>query len=216
LEENFKKREKIGKKSEALKKISKRPPSSNSNFNTNNMNLLDYSSKNFIVTEYNMNVPNNKSNNIYHLIQKNKNKNYINIPKRLQNSNEVDKKIEKKISFLKTYNNNSSNINKNNNNYKDINDDRPQNRVINYENGDISITNQIRKLNINNPKIVKNSFDLSIPNLSTKSKNNNSYSNNNKFIRPRNSTPQNDGNNVIINNHYLNFELFMLFKLSII
>ncbi len=65
------------------------------------MNLLDYSSKNFIVTEYNMNVPNNKSNNIYHLIQKNKNKNYINIPKRLQNSNEVDKKIEKKNFIFK-------------------------------------------------------------------------------------------------------------------
>ncbi len=173
------------KKSEALLKISKRPPSAasiNHNISVPNKN------KNM-----NKNINNQQANKI-------SDKNFFK-NQNLPNKTETEKKLEKKISLLLSANTNNytnSKLNKvslkpnNSNGYQEL----ASKKAI--QNQTPSIGNNTTRLNLNNPRIVKNSFDLSIPSTcsinSSKSK-----TNSNRFLRSTNNTPVNttDGKNVI-------------------
>lgn len=178
------------KKSEALIKISKRPPTPLTN------NIIPYSDKNKIS---NKPLNNNQATKI-------SNKDFFN-KANLLNKTETEKKLEKKISLLLSANTNNyvnNKINKLNSKPNNIIDNQQigNKKAINTPIGNY-LNSNIYRLNLNNPKIIKNSFDLSIPNNST-TNSTKSKTNSNKFSKSINSTPNNssNGKNVI-------FDLFL-------
>ena len=169
------------KKSEALIKISKRPPSALTNNNILNPN----NNKNYIK------LINNQQQ------AKITDKNYFNDPSLLDKT-ETEKKLEKKISLLISANTNNyikSKLNKINLKLHNSND---LHGLASKKATQTSMGNNTNRLNLNNPKIVKDSFDLSLrnnsSNNSTKSK-----TNSNNFSKSINSTQVNssNGKNVI-------------------
>lgn len=168
------------KKSEALKKICKRPPTA---LTQNSIPKL--SSKNYNPIKVTSNNQASKTIN-----------NFLNNP--VLKKSDVEKKIEKKISLLSNSNtNNNINNKKNKINAKSSSQELSDKKEIlnpikNF------INSKLNNLNLNNPRIIKKSFDLSIPSNSTINSTK-SKTNSNKFSKSINSTPVNgfNGNNVI-------------------
>lgn len=98
----------------------------------------------------------------------------------------MEKILEKKNTLIGAYTNNYIKNSTKNFNEKEENKHNKKPTSL-YLMGN-SLSNQLKKININNPKLIKNSFDLSIPNNTLNSTRNKS---NIKFARTRNNTPQN-------------------------
>ena len=177
------------KKSEALMKISKRPP-------------VD-------LTQKNISNPNKKKIEYKQTINPTKIlfRNFLNNPV-LLNKTETEKKLEKKISSLlnantnNSINNKANKINLKSNNSNDFQGSR-NNKNIKTSIGNY-LNNKLDKLNLNNPNIMKHSFDLSIPNNSTMNSTK-SKTSSNKISRSINSTPVNSFNVKNVNFFNLKF-----------